>query len=98
MDPTYVPWGTLVLALFTFGIWLYLKQVEVVHKPPGPNMLLIVGIIVFLLIIGFVAPLIIGSGDLDKVLMYNLCAWSGVGGSLVMLLVGSARLLTGGKK
>ncbi len=98
MDPTYVPWGTLVLSLFTFGIWLYLKQIEVVNKPPGPNMLLIVGILVFLLIIGFVAPLIIGSGDLDKIIMYNILAWSGVGGALVMLLVGSARLLTGGKK
>jgi hypothetical protein len=94
MDPSYLPWGTLVLALFTFGIWLYLKQVEIVHKPPGPNMLLIVGILFFLLIAGFIAPLIIGTIDIVAIVL----GWVGIFGSLVMLLVGTARLLQGGKK
>ena len=98
MDPAYLPWGTLILALFTFGIWMYIKQVEIVHRPPGPNMWLIVMLLVFLLAVGFVAPLIIGSGDLDKVLLFTILGWTGVGGSLLLLFIGGARLLTGSKK
>lgn len=94
MDPSYLPWGTMVLALFTFLIWLYLKQVEVVHNPPGPNMLVVVGIIFFILIVGCFAPLFIGMIDIVAIVL----GWVGIFGSLVMLLVGSARLLTGGKK